>query len=161
MDESYHTSVDGIYEFQLKPDDIGSIDEAKLSEENMHLLYNSKSFSFELLENDFINRKYSVKVNGNTYQITIKTPLDQLIDKMGLSLGNDSVANEIHAPMPGIILEVLVAEGDTVKKGDFLCILEAMKMENTLSAPRDGIIKSITFSKGETVEKGKLLIEFE
>ncbi|HBC04060.1 MAG TPA: acetyl-CoA carboxylase biotin carboxyl carrier protein subunit, partial [Aequorivita sp.] len=60
-----------------------------------------------------------------------------------------------------IILEVNVSEGDEVKKGDFLCVLEAMKMENTLTAPRDGIIKSVNIAKGETVDKGKLLIELE
>jgi biotin carboxyl carrier protein len=80
---------------------------------------------------------------------------------MGLSLGNASLEDEIHAPMPGLILEVNVSEGDTVQKGDFLCVLEAMKMENTLTAPRDGVVKSITIAKGETVEKGKLLIELE
>lgn len=161
MDESYHVSVDGNYEFQLQQKDAESIDQANLSEGKTHLLHNQKSFSIEILKNDFFNRKYTVKVNGNSYKIAINTPLDQLIKEMGLSLGNDSAADEIHAPMPGIILEVNVSEGDTVKKGDFLCVLEAMKMENTLSAPRDGIIKSVNIAKGETVDKGKLLIEFE
>lgn len=63
--------------------------------------------------------------------------------------------------MPGIILEVNVAEGDKVKKGDPLCVLEAMKMENTLTASRDGIVKTVNIAKGDTVDKGKLLIELE
>jgi len=63
--------------------------------------------------------------------------------------------------MPGIILEVNISAGDEVKKGDFICVLEAMKMENTLTAPRDGVIKSVNITKGETVDKGKLLIELE
>ena len=161
MDESYHVSVDGNYDFQLKKSDTESIDQTNLSEEKIHLLHNTKSFSLELLESDFFNRKYILNVNGNTYKIKIGTPLDQLIEKMGLSLGNTSVEDEVHAPMPGIILEVNVSEGDEVKKGDFLCVLEAMKMENSLTAPRDGVIKSVNIAKGETVEKGKLLIEFE
>ena len=115
----------------------------------------------ELLGNDFINRNYTVKVNGNTYKIKVETHLDQLIKEMGLSLGKVSVEDEIHAPMPGIILEVNVSEGDEVKKGDFLCVLEAMKMENTLTAPRDGVVKLVNISKGETVDKGILLIELE
>lgn len=161
MDESYYVSVDGNYQFQLKQSEAQCIDETTLSEAKAHLLHNRKSFSIELLENDFQNRSYRLKVNGTIYNVKIETPLNQLIKKMGLSLGNVSAADEIHAPMPGIILEVNVAEGDAVKKGDFLCVLEAMKMENTLSAPRDGIIKFLNIAKGETVEKGKLLIELE
>jgi biotin carboxyl carrier protein len=69
--------------------------------------------------------------------------------------------NEIKAPMPGLILEINVAEGAEVKENDALLILEAMKMENVLNSPRDGVIKSISVAQGETVDKNALLIEFE
>lgn len=161
MKESYSVSVDENYEFQLVKKDTENIDQTELSGQKIHLLHNNKSFEIELLENDFINRNYSVKVNGNIYRVNVGTPLDALIKEMGLSLGNDSFEDEIHAPMPGIILEVNVAEGDEVKKGDSLCVLEAMKMENTLTASRDGIIKTVNIAKGDTVDKGKLLIELE
>lgn len=161
MKESYRVSVDGNYEFQLVANDSENIDQSELSGQKVHLLHNNKSFAVELLKNDFVNRNYSVKVNGNLYQVNVGTPLDALIKEMGLSLGNDSIQDEILAPMPGIILEVNVAEGDAVKKGDSLCVLEAMKMENTLTASRDGIVKTVNIAKGETVDKGKLLVEFE
>ncbi|WP_313111009.1 acetyl-CoA carboxylase biotin carboxyl carrier protein subunit [Aequorivita sediminis] len=161
MKESYSVSVDENYEFQLVKKDTENIDQTELSGQKVHLLHNNKSFEIELLENDFINRNYSVKVNGNIYHVNVGTPLDALIKEMGLSLGNDSIEDEIHAPMPGIILEVNVAEGDKVKKGDSLCVLEAMKMENTLTASRDGIVKTVNVAKGDTVDKGKLLIELE
>ncbi len=161
MYERYHVKVDENYEFPLTAKDVEQIDQAELSGQKVHLLHNNISFAIELLKSDFVNRNYLIKVNGNTYEVSISTPLDQLIKEMGLSLGNASVEDEIHAPMPGIILEVNVSEGDEVKKGDFLCVLEAMKMENTLTAPRDGIIKSVNIAKGETVDKGKLLIELE
>lgn len=161
MKESYSVSVDENYEFQLVKKNTENIDQTELSGQKIHLLHNNKSFEIELLENDFINRNYSVKVNGNIYRVNVGTPLDALIKEMGLSLGNDSFEDEIHAPMPGIILEVNVAEGDEVKKGDSLCVLEAMKMENTLTASRDGIVKTVNIAKGDTVDKGKLLIELE
>ena len=63
--------------------------------------------------------------------------------------------------MPGLILEVNVEKGSQVKEGDFLLVLEAMKMENTITAPREGVVKSIQINKGETVEKNQLLIEME
>ena len=160
MEESYRVKVDDNYEFQLHTSDTENIDQADLSDQSVHVLHNNKSFAIELLKSEFLDRNYILKVNGNTYELNIATPLDHIIKEMGLSLGNASVLNEIHAPMPGIILEVNVSEGDTVKKGDFLCVLEAMKMENTLSASRDGVIKSVNIKKGETVDKGELLIEF-
>ena len=80
---------------------------------------------------------------------------------MGLSLAEDIAVSEIEAPMPGVIIDVLVSDGQEVKKGDFLCVLEAMKMENTLLSTGDGIIKTVKISKGQTVEKGHVLIEFE
>lgn len=64
----------------------------------------------------------------------------------------------VSAPMPGTILSVNVTAGQAVKKGDVLCVLEAMKMENEIYAPRDGEVASVSVSKGEAVESGKTLI---
>ena len=64
----------------------------------------------------------------------------------------------ISAPMPGTILSVNVTVGQVVKKGEVLCVLEAMKMENEIYAPRDGEVASVTAAKGEAVESGKALI---
>lgn len=64
----------------------------------------------------------------------------------------------ITAPMPGTILSVNVTVGQAVKKGDVLCVLEAMKMENEIYAPRDGEVASVTATKGEAVESGKALV---
>ena len=66
---------------------------------------------------------------------------------------------EIHAPMPGLVLEINVSEGQEVEKGDPLLILEAMKMENVIKAPGNGIIKKIHVEKGNPVEKNELLVE--
>lgn len=167
MKHQYRVSVDENYQFDLGVDDATHLNQLNFSEvetgrkkEKIHILHNQQSFSAELLSDDFLQRCYTVKVNGNNYKVTIETPLDQLIKEMGLSLGNASVKDEVLAPMPGIMLEVNVVAGDEVKQGDYLCVLEAMKMENALTAPRDGIIKSVNIAKGETVDKGKLLIEF-
>lgn len=167
MTKHYRVLVDEDYQFDLGVDDAANLDQLNFSEigsggkkEKIHVLHNQNSFSAELLHDDFICRNYAVKINDSTYNVTIETPLAQLIKEMGLSLGNTSVEDEILAPMPGIILEVNVSEGDEVKQGDYLCVLEAMKMENALAAPRDGIIKSVNITKGETVDKGKMLIEF-
>ncbi len=160
MEEIFKTIVNDNFEFSLNPKDLETLDVISDNEKS-NIIFNNKSVEVKTLETDFNNKIYTLSINGNRYQVKIENMLDALISKMGLSLGNASVEDEIHAPMPGIILEVNVSEGDTVKKGDFLCVLEAMKMENTLTAPRDGVVKSVNISKGETVDKGKLLIEFQ
>jgi biotin carboxyl carrier protein len=62
--------------------------------------------------------------------------------------------------MPGLVLNVLVAEGDEVKKGESLLVLEAMKMENMIKSPTDGVIKKVSIKQGDKVEKNTLLIHF-
>ena len=65
---------------------------------------------------------------------------------------------KVTAPMPGNILDVKVAAGQAVKKGDLLCVLEAMKMENEILAPKDGTIETVAVSKGATVATGDTLV---
>jgi len=79
---------------------------------------------------------------------------------MGISNLDSAQVNDMKAPMPGLILDILVTPGQEVKKGDQLLILEAMKMENVLKAPGDGTVSSIEVAKGDSVEKGQVLIKF-
>jgi biotin carboxyl carrier protein len=67
-------------------------------------------------------------------------------------------AEAIKAPMPGNIIDVKVSQGQAVKKGDVLVILEAMKMENEIMAPRDGVVASVNVTKGATVNTGDVLL---
>jgi biotin carboxyl carrier protein len=71
-----------------------------------------------------------------------------------------SKINTIKAPMPGLIIDLKVQAGSTVKAGDPLLILEAMKMENIIKSSGEGIVKSVKVKKGDSVEKGEVLIEF-
>lgn len=72
----------------------------------------------------------------------------------------DKHAKNLLSPMPGLIIEIMVSAGDSVKKGDQLMILEAMKMENIIKAPGDACIKKIHVQKNQSVEKDQLIIEF-
>jgi biotin carboxyl carrier protein len=79
---------------------------------------------------------------------------------MGLSNLQSAKVSEIKAPMPGLVLKVFVSNGDEVKKGDNLFILEAMKMENIIKSPSDVSIKNIKIVPGDKVEKGQVLMQF-
>lgn len=69
-------------------------------------------------------------------------------------------ARSVTAPIPGVIIEIKTAVGQSVKRGDVLCILEAMKMKNSIRAGRDGTIGSIQVSVGDQVRHGQCLMEF-
>ncbi len=68
--------------------------------------------------------------------------------------------SNVASPMPGTILKVNVKPGDSVKKGDVIMILEAMKMENEIMAPDDGVVASVTVSEGASVSTGDVLVAF-
>ena len=70
-------------------------------------------------------------------------------------------AEVINSPMPGTILSVKVSAGQSVSKGDVLCVLEAMKMENEIKAPRDGVVAGVHCTPNSTVEAGNPLISLQ
>ena len=80
---------------------------------------------------------------------------------MGIKRTFEAVNTDVKAPMPGKVLSVVVSEGDEVKKGDAIIILEAMKMENVLKAEGDYTIKKVLVNTQESVEKNQILIELE
>lgn len=105
-------------------------------------------------------KKYKVNVNGNLYEVEIEemtaasaAPAAAPAAAAAAPAGGES----INSPMPGNILDVRVSVGQSVKKGDVLMILEAMKMENEIMCPCDGKVTSVAVTKGATVESGTLL----
>ncbi len=161
MSKPYKISVNQDQVFNLTENSLTTLDAVSVEENHFHILKENTPFQAEIITADFNSKKYSVKVNGNTYDIAIANELDLLIESMGIAVGAGKVVNEIKAPMPGLILEVCVAVGQEVTENEPLLILEAMKMENTLMSPRSGKIKAIAVEKSNAVEKGQLLIEFE
>ncbi|UHG89163.1 acetyl-CoA carboxylase biotin carboxyl carrier protein subunit [Spirosoma oryzicola] len=135
-------------------------DLVKLTERTIHILYQNRSYTAEILELNQAEKSVKLTINGHIHQVQLKDRFDLLLEKMGMSSAAMAKVNDLKAPMPGLIVGVNVQPGDTVSKGDSLLILEAMKMENVLKASGDGLIKSIRTAKGDRVEKGQVLIEF-
>lgn len=123
-----------------------------------HILYKGHSYRAELF--DYDKKKFKVKINGKVAEIEVKDRHDLLLEKMGVSTSSGAKVEEIKAPMPGLIIDIKVKEGDTVKTGDTLLVLEAMKMENIIKSPCDGVIQQVLCKKGTVVGKNKLLIKF-
>lgn len=132
----------------------------KLNNYQYHLLHNNTSYNIDVVKINFEEKTMTLKINGEKHDVVIKDKYDELLKNLGLdSLVTKKVAN-IKAPMPGMVLKIMVNENDSVKKGDTLIILEAMKMENSLKAPADGVVKKIAVNQGAAVEKNQLLIQF-
>lgn len=161
MNKNYKLTVNNTNVFDSDASQIEEFDAIETKKGHFHILKDSQPYNAEIIHTDFLAKTYTIKVNGNTYTVSIANPLDSLIKDMGFTIGASKQVNVIKAPMPGLILEISVAVGQEVKQNDCLLILEAMKMENSFLSPRAGIIKSISASKGDAVEKGQLLIEFE
>jgi biotin carboxyl carrier protein len=137
------------------------LDLSSIGYNSAHVLYQNKSFNTELVELNKADKTCKIKVNGNIYQISIEDQFDVLLKQLGLDNLTANKVLEIKAPMPGLVLKVLVAENAEVKKGDNLLILEAMKMENILKSSTDGVVKKILIKQGDKVEKNQILIQFK
>lgn len=137
-----------------------SADIIKVRDGVYHLLRDHISYNLEIVKHIPEEKKMVVKINNTSYTLDIKDKYDDLLHSLGLDNLATKKVNDIKAPMPGMVLNILVSEGQEVKKGDALIVLEAMKMENILKSPTDGIIKKIAINKGVAVEKNQLLIQF-
>lgn len=135
------------------------LDIEQLGKTRFHVIKNNKSYRIQIIEQDEAGKFITLNVNGTSYQVSLKTKLDLLLEKLGMESVADKTSNEVKAPMPGLILQVEVEVGAEVKKGDTLLILEAMKMENVIKCPIDGVVSSIQIGVGDSVEKGKILIK--
>ena len=117
-------------------------------------------------------KKYNITVNGNTYEVLVEeadasTPVAYTAPAAAPVAAPKAAAPKaapvaggavkVTSPMPGTILAVKVSAGQQVKKGDVICVLEAMKMENDIPAPQDGVIASINVQKGASVNAGDVL----
>lgn len=161
MDNNFKVIVNDNLEFDITKEDISKMDALQTANGSYHILQNSKPFRAEIADSDFNAKNYTVRINNKSYRVNILDKLDLLIKEMGFSIGTANNIDAIEAPMPGLILDITVAEKKEVKEGDALLVLEAMKMENVITSPRDGTIKSIAVNKGDAVTKKQLLIQFE
>ena len=103
----------------------------------------------------------TIRVNGVVQALQVLGPQQLLLESMGMSANVETQEKHVESPMPGKILQVMVAPGTVVDEGDPLLVLEAMKMENVIRAPRCGVIAGVEAQVGEAVEKAAKLVTYE
>jgi biotin carboxyl carrier protein len=126
-----------------------------------HLIHNYKSYTVEVVSFSREMRLLVIKVNGTRYSVTVHDEMDQLLQKLSMDIVQKHKALSVKAPMPGLVLDVVVADGEKINKGDAIMILEAMKMENVLKASEGGTVKKISVNKGDKVEKNQVMMIIE
>ncbi len=100
-------------------------------------------------------------IGRHRFDLRVLTEREWRLEKVAPHQAQQSGTAVIKAPMPGLVKGVLVAEGDQIKNGQRLVVLEAMKMENDITSPRDGRVTGIHVTQGATVEGGKPLVTIE
>jgi biotin carboxyl carrier protein len=148
------------FEFCFTHEQIENLDILQKSEREFHLLKDHKSVSGVLIQADPSAKMQTIEIGGENFDIQIKDELDVMLDKLGFSTVAGKQIKEIKAPMPGLVLEIAVSEGQQVREGDKILILVAMKMENSILINADATIKRIAVAAGDAVEKGQVLVEW-
>lgn len=136
-----------------------AFDIRQLQETAYSVIVNNKSYTLFVEQVDKAKKTITIRVNGTIYTAKINEPIDVLLTNMGMDMSKMQKTEPIKAPMPGLVLKILVEEGQQLKKGDPVLILEAMKMENVFKAPNDATVKAILVQTGKAVEKGEILID--
>ncbi len=166
----YHATINGQRKIDIEFDNGGmngtldgkpfSADVANIANNKAHWLFNDRSYNVEVVQVNTDSKEVTVKVNGRTYAIQVKDRYDDLLKSLGMESTGKAKLSNLKAPMPGLVLDILVTEGQSVEKDTPLLILEAMKMENVIKSPSNGVVKKVTAIKGNAVEKNNVLIEF-
>ena len=131
--------------------DLRPIDDAGL----YSMLIANKSYEALVEEAD---GEYRVLINGVLYNVQVSDERATRLAEAAGAFASTSGEMQMKSPMPGLIVAVPIAEGDVVKKGQVVLILESMKMENELKAARDGTISAIKVQPRQAVEQGQVLL---
>lgn len=126
-----------------------------------HVIFNHQSYTLELLGKDETGKLLTLMVNGQKQVVAVEDQYDALLKQLGMDKLVTNKVNEVKAPMPGLVLRILVEEGQSVKKGDGLLVLEAMKMENVIKATGDSIVKKIAVQTKVAVDKNQVMLVME
>jgi len=165
----YQILWDGV-EVQLSVDSAGRIfiqgrsqgidvDTSPGAGQTLHLLINGRSIRLEHLQRTE-EGDLPLRINSIRYRLPIKNKRELLLASIQGAGTKDRKQAALKAPMPGLVLRVLVTEGQVLQAGDPILVLESMKMENVLRAQSEGQVISLVIQPGEAVEKGQTLVNF-
>ena len=159
----FTTIADTVYEIEVRKDGTVLVDGKAYPVQQQTVSKNASSLlignrSHETVVVGGRNGQYEVVISGEKHDVLVQDELTYRVTQAQEAAAANMGEVTVKSPMPGLIINVPVADGDSVTKGQTLVILESMKMENELKSPRDGIVVKIETEKGASVEKGQKLV---
>ncbi len=136
-------------------------DLVRISEHEYHLVKDGVAYHVLIESLNPKEKTLDLLINGVRCGIRAKGRYENLLKSLGMNDLASSRAKDLKAPMPGLVIDVEVAPGQSVVAGDNLLILEAMKMENIIKATSDAVVKEVMVSASDSVEKNQVLITFD
>jgi biotin carboxyl carrier protein len=156
-DQAFDLALDGdIVTIDGAPADVSF---QRVSANEVLLLLDGRSYPFTAEPQD--DGTVRLTHAGRGLNVRVKTERDLLLEEYGVEEGAGAAERELRAPMPGLVLSVLVEPGQEVEEGAGLVVLEAMKMENELRAANAGTVAEVHVEPGSPVGKNDLLVSFE
>ncbi|MDD5361720.1 MAG: biotin/lipoyl-binding protein [Ignavibacteria bacterium] len=154
----------GLNEVVFKNGDKSNFEYKFITDELILLRVDEKNYlikSEAVPDSEIKNTEFILEYDSKAYSLVCKSELELLTEKFARNRGEIKIKNELVSPMPGAIVKINVKEGDEVKKGDVLIVLEAMKMENELKAAANCKVQKILVEEKTPVDKNQVLIKFE
>ena len=157
-DKRFQVIVNG-QSFYFTEEELSAADVIQPQPGSYHII--SGQQSVEISCTSIQGKTLQLTAGGEPYTAVVKTPLDRMLDQMGYNTVSTKVLKEIKAPMPGLVLDISVHEGEVLTNGQRVVILEAMKMENAITMHGEAKVKKVHVTKGQAVDKGQVLVELE
>jgi len=158
-DDIYKISTES-GELELSKKELGESNISRLSKNQYHILADGQSILGEVHHVDLNLKTVTIEHNSRLYTFHLESALDQQVATIKKSSAQKNHDLSIKSSMPGLVLDVLIEQEESIEEGQPVMILEAMKMENVIKAKFSGTIKKIHCAKGDAIDKGQLLIEF-
>jgi len=156
----YKVSIQG-KTFEIDEKEISannSLNISEISNQFYQVAAHGKNYTVIVDKIDTQQKEITLKINGEKKVLQIEEPIDVLLKNMGLDLKAMQKVEPIKAPMPGMVLKILVEPGQQIEKGQGVLILEAMKMETEIKATCSGVVVSVDVKEGDSVTVGQLLL---
>ncbi len=166
----YETRIgDRGYEVDITPGEAGpkvlldgkeiSVDFAEISPRALYsIIIDGRSYELWLRRE---GAEYHIFAEGRSLCVIVRDERRRRVESLQAAMPQTKTGFTLRAPMPAVVTAVLVEPGQEVKKGDILCRLEAMKMENEMASEADGTVKEVKVAAGDGVEKGQVLVVVE
>lgn len=122
--------------------------------------YDSITYMVVVHQIDSEKNEVDLQINGKRGIVKVQSRMEKLLKELGMTQSAEKKLDSLTAPMPGLIKQIHVQEGDQVSEGDALVILEAMKMENVIKATGEGTVLEVVVKENASVEKDALLLRF-